>query len=62
MREMLSNRQHVDLDRDDLPVMLGLAVAAGLPTPIAGLPDSGPLTAEKVAEVLNAPVLDRERP
>lgn len=62
MREMLNNRQHVDLDRPDLPVMLGMAVAQGLPAPIDGLEDSGPLTTEKVAQVLGAPVRDEERP
>lgn len=62
LKEMLNNRRHVDLDRPDLPVLLGNMVALGLPEPIPGLPGSGPITAEKVAEVLGGPVLEEERP
>lgn len=62
LKEMLNNRRHVDLDRPDLPVLLGNMVALSLPAPIEGLPGSGPITAEKVAEVLGAPVLEEERP
>lgn len=62
LKEMLNNRRYVDLDRSDLPVLLGQMVALSLPAPIEGLPGSGPITAEKVAEVLGAPVLEEERP
>lgn len=62
MKEMLNNRAHVDLDRPDLPVLLGMMVEQSLPEPIPGLPGSGPITADKVDEVLGGPVLEEERP
>lgn len=62
MKEMLNNRAHVNLDRPDLPVLLGMMVEQSLPEPIPGLPGSGPITAEKVAEVLGGQVLEEERP
>lgn len=62
LKEMLNNRRYVDLDRPDLPVLLGQMVALSLPAPVDGLPGSGPITAAKVAEVLGGAVLDAERP
>ncbi|MFC7408704.1 hypothetical protein [Hydrogenophaga atypica] len=62
MKEMLNNRAHVNLDRPDLPVLLGMMVEQSLPEPIPGLPGSGPITADKVAEVLGGQVLEEERP
>lgn len=62
LKEMLNNRRYVDLDRPDLPVLLGQMVALSLPAPVDGLPGSGPITAAKVAEVLGGVVREEERP
>lgn len=62
LREMLNNRDFIDLDRADLPVMLAQMVALQLPAAVPRMPGSGPLTAEKVAQVLGAAVREDERP
>lgn len=62
VREMLNNRDFIDLDRPDLRAMLSLMVDLSLPAPVAGLAGSGPLTVERAAEVIEGPVLDKERP
>lgn len=62
LREMINNRNFIDLDRADLPVLLGQMVALSLPVAIPGIDGSGPLTSEKVTAVLGAAVQDSERP
>lgn len=61
LQAMLNNRDFIDLDRPDLPEMLGAMVALQLPEPVEGLAGSGPITASKVDEVLGAEVLEVER-
>ncbi len=62
LREMVNNRNFIDLDRADLPVLLGQMVALSLPEAIPGIDGSGPLTSGKVTSVLTAEILEGERP
>lgn len=52
-REYLYDRAWIDLDRADLRSTLLALVALQLPSPVAGVPGSGPLTAQDVARVLD---------
>ena len=62
LREMVNNRNFIDLDRADLPALLGQMVTLSLPTAIPGVDGSGPLTSGKVTAVLTDAIQEGERP
>ena len=62
VREMLYDRKLVDLDRPDAAAFLGMMASAGQPEANPLFPGSGPMTPEKIAAILGAPIQDRERP
>jgi len=62
LRGILEDRTYVDLDRADLPVLLGMLQTAGQPAANAMFPGAGPITNEKIITLLTSPVLDSERP
>lgn len=61
-REALVGRKYVDLVRPDVAALLDLLIATNQPAANALFPGSGPITAEKKAAILTAPVLGSERP
>lgn len=62
LREMLYDRKWIDLDRPDAGRFLDMLVAANEPAANPLFPGSGPMTPEKRAQILGAPVQDAERP
>jgi hypothetical protein len=62
LREMLYDRKHVDMSRPDVRGFLDMMIATGQPVASPMFPGSGPMTAEKKASILEAPVSDLERP
>lgn len=56
-----SERKYIDLKDERNAQLLGALVAAGLPDAAPEIPGSGPLTAEKVAAILNPVTTERER-
>ena len=62
VREHLSGRKYIDLDRADLAQALAALVSLSLPEGVPGMNGTGPLTSGDVARVLGAVVQDSERP
>lgn len=62
VKEMMYDRQFVDLDSDKTASLLDLLIAAGQPEANPMFPGSGPMTEEKKNAVLSGEVLDSERP
>ena len=62
LRGILEDRNYVDLDRADLPVLLGMLQSTGQPAINALFPGAGPITSDKIITLLTSPVLDSERP
>ncbi|CAN7411429.1 hypothetical protein LJR074_002604 [Acidovorax sp. LjRoot74] len=62
LRSYLSRLTHVDLEDPDLPLMLGMLVAAEQPAANPEFPGSGPLTADEAAQIIAAPVQPQEVP
>lgn len=56
-----SERKYIDLKDARNEQLLSALVAAGLPDAAPEIPGSGPLTAEKVAAILNPVTTERER-
>lgn len=62
VREMISGRDYIDLDRPDVRDLLMLLVAVSQPEAVPYFPGSGPLTEQEVDLIVGAPVRDVERP
>lgn len=62
LRSYLNRLSYIDLNNPDLPAMLGMLVQANQPAANASFPGSGPLTVEKVQEIISAEVQEIERP
>lgn len=63
LRELLYDQPHVDLSEGgDLDKYLDMLIATAQPDAHPMFPGSGPMTAEKKAAILGAPIQDRERP
>lgn len=62
VKEMLYDRQYVDLDSQKTSNLLDLLIATSQPATNAMFPGSGPMTSGKKANILGAVVLDSERP
>lgn len=61
LNAFLANRRYVDLDRPDLPSLLGILVAAAQPAASALFPGAGPMTAQKIAAIIGGEVREDER-
>lgn len=62
LRSYLNRLSYINLDDPDLQPMLSMLVQANQPAANPLFPGSGPLTTEKVSEIISAPVLESERP
>ena len=63
LREMLYDQDKgVALDSPTLSMYLDMLISSDQPEASAYFPGSGPMTAEKKANILNAPILEGEKP
>lgn len=63
LRELLYDQPYVDLSEGgELDKYLDMLIAVSQPDAHPMFPGSGPMTAEKKAAILGAPIQDRERP
>lgn len=61
LNAFLANRRYVDLDRPDLPSLLGILVAAAQPAASALFPGAGPMTTQKITAIIDGEVREDER-
>ena len=62
LRAYVATLRHVDLDDPDTAAMLGMLAINNLPAANPKVPGSAPITAQKIQDILSAPVQESERP
>lgn len=62
LRSWLGRLDYIDLNDSDLPTMLTMLKNSSLPTAVGGWPDSGPVTDDVIARVMDKNISEIERP